>query len=169
MSPKKVAVGDLLYHPVHGLCRTNKVSQETRSGEKVLSYFLSPKITNRMKTRFIIAASQIEASGFHTLLSVKEANKVLKYLKTGTRAVIPENTPWHLAKIIWSCAYEKFCPKNQRKLQTLERAAKGLVGEFALVFNITAKKAAQKIRKSLAAGPNIGSSVLAALSRAEGH
>jgi len=163
---KKIAVGDLLYHAVHGLCRTNRVSQETSSGKKVLSYSLTPKVTSKMKTRFIIEASQIEASGFHTLISAKEANKVLEYLKVGDSTAIQENPARHLAQIIWSCACEKFCPKDQRKRQMLERAAKGLVGELALVFDIPAKKAAERIRKSLGSVASINSSVLAALARA---
>ena len=171
--------GDLLYHAVHGLCRVDEIIQENQSGREVSCYSLVPKAASQMKTRFIIATADVETSGFHALVSRKEANKILDYLKAGDKkTTLPTITPktassfawqnqtWGLARAILSFSHEKFEAQDQRKRQLLERSAKGLVGELALVFKITLKETAARVQKSLGNTSKINPSVLVALAHA---
>lgn len=179
MIQEEIAQGDLLYHAVHGLCRVDGVNKENQSGREVLRYSLVPKVANRMKERFIIAGADMKASGFHTLISLKGANEILEYLEAGEITAIPsgteakaassspaENQAWDLAKAILSFSRENLEVKDQRKRQMLERSAKGLVRELALVFKTDLKETAARVRKSLGAAPKINPSVLAALAHA---
>ena len=166
MTPPKIVEGNLLYHAVHGLCWVNGVMTQDQSGQKVPCYSLIPKVMNQMKTRFIIGVADIEGSGFHVIISPKEANKLLRYLKIGNGTVVPKNQTWDLAQTILSCAYDKSKVKDQRKRQIVERSVKGLVGELAFVFNMTLKETAEKIQKQLGAISRINPLVLAALAHA---
>ena len=182
MTRERIVQGDLLYHPVHGTCRVNQIRQQKQSGKQTLSYSLVPNMANHMKIRFVIAAVDMEISGFHALVSRKEANQILGYLKTGDKtAVLPamngpkaalsfaeQNQTWGLARTILSFSREKFEAKDQRKRQLLKRSAEGLVGELSFVFRITLKETAEKIRKSLSHTPHINPLVLLALTQAGG-
>lgn len=180
MTQEKIVEGDLLYHAVHGTCRVNEIRKQKQSGKQVLYYSLVPKIANHMKIRFVIAAVDMEASGFHVLISLKEANKILNYLKAGDKVTTPlattpkassfaeQNQTWGLARAILSFSHEKFEAKDQRKRQLLERSAKGLVGELAFVFRSTLKETATKVQKSLGSTSKINPSVLLALAGAGG-
>ena len=156
-----IAEGDFLYHAVHGVCRVVEIDKQKQSGKHSLSYSLVPKVARQMKARFIIEAAGMEASGFHTLVSLKEANKILDYLKAGDKTTAPsapnpkirpsfvgEDHAWGFARAILSFSREKFEAKDQRKRQLLERSARGLVGELALVFMISLKEAAARIHRS---------------------
>lgn len=179
MIQEEIVEGDLLYHAVHGVCRVNEISKQKQSGKQSLYYSLVPKTTNQMKARFIIAAAGMETSGFHVLVSLKEANKILNYLKAGDKSTTPsvalsktvssfagKNQAWGLAHAILSFSYDKFEAKDQRKRQILERSAKGLVGELAFVFKITLKETAVRVQKSLGDTSKINPSVLVALAHA---
>ena len=173
-----IAQGDLFYHSVHGLCRVDEISKQKQSGKQTIYYALVPKVASQMKTRFVIAAGDMEISGFHTLISPREANKILDYLKVGDKKTAPpvmtfktpssaeQNKAWSLARAILSFSHEKFEGQDQRKRQMLERSAKGLVGELAFVFKITLKETASRIQKSLGNASKINPSVLMALSEA---
>ncbi len=168
---QKIGQGDLLYHAVHGLCRVDEIMNENQSGKEVLRYSLVPKVANnKMKVRFVLAGADLETSGFHGLISLKEANKILEYLEAGDIAAEssprPKDQAWELAKVILSFSRENWEVKDQRKRQMLERSAKGLVGELAFVFKTTLKEAAVKVRKSLGDGSKINLSVLTALAHA---
>ena len=52
MLPEKIVEGDLLYHPVHGLCRVKEIIKQNRSNS--LYYSVVPKLTTQMKVRFVI-------------------------------------------------------------------------------------------------------------------
>lgn len=168
MKKEKIVNGDLLFHPVHGLCRVERVTQPGPS------YSLVPKIATKMKSRFVISAADMEVSGFHNLVSPKEANKILHYLKAGNgkdrpgsdTTTSPQVHAWDLAHGLLTFAHDKFEAKDQRKRQALERSAKGLVGELACVFKLTLKKTADRIQKNLGRGPRINPSVLSALTLA---
>lgn len=151
MVQKKIVVGDLLYHAVHGLCRIASIITQSQSGKKALCYSLVPKTSNKSKMRFIINIDDVEASGFHTLVSLKEAKQILKYLRAGDRnvAFTGKNETWDLAQIILSSSHDKIEAKDQRRRQALERSVKGLLGELAFVFNITLKETAARIEKNL--------------------
>ena len=166
MTPKKIVEGNLLYHAAHGLCWVNGVITEDQSGKKVPCYSLIPKVMNQMKTRFIIGVADIEGSGFHAIISPKEANRLLRYLKIGNSKAIQQNQTWLLAQNILSCAYDKSKVKDQRKRQIVERSVKGLVGELAFVFKMTLKETAEKIQKQLGTISRINPLVLAALENA---
>lgn len=179
MIQEKIVRDTLLYHSAHGLCRVDELIREMRSGKEVLSYALVPKLATKMKVRFVVSDLDMEMSGFHPLVSVKEANEILEYLKAGEietalPAKIPqsddhsaqENHPWNLAKGILSLSSQNFEIKDQRKRQILRRFAKGLVGEFAFVFKMTLKETSLKIRKSLGGISKINPLVLDALEQA---
>lgn len=179
MPQPKIVQGDLLYHAVHGLCKVDKVTKEKQNGKDVFMYALVPKVANRMKMRFTIAAPDLEVSGFHTVVSLKEANKILDYLKAGDTAAVPAKSvprpvaafaqpveTWDLAQTILSFAREKFEAKDQRKRQMLERSAKGLIGELAFVFKSSLKETAEKVQNSLGKPSKVNPSVLMALTNA---
>lgn len=171
MKKEKIANGDLLYHPIHGLCRVERV---TRSVPQGMSYSLVPKVATKMKARFVISAEDLAVSGFHKLVSPKEAHKILSYLKSGASKKHPEtgtsphlqDQAWGLARALQTFAYDKFEAKDQRKRQALERSAKGLVGELSYVFKLTLKKTAARILKNLGPTSRINPSVLSALALA---
>ena len=167
MIQEKIVQGDLLYHAFHGLCRVDEITSPSQSDRKILSYSLVPKVANKMKVRFIIASTDMKASGFHMLIPLKEANGILEYLEAGDiTAIVSENQAWDLAKVILSFSRENSEVKDQRKRQMLERSAKGLIRELAFVFGISLKETAARVRKSLGGEPKINPSVLVALVRA---
>lgn len=160
----------MLYHAVHGLCRVDEVTQENQLGKETLCYSLVPKIAQRMKTRFVIAETGMEESGFHALVSLKKANEILEYLgsesATASPSVSQQNQAWGLARTILSLAQEKFEARDQKKRQILERSAKGLVGELACVFKMTLKETSARVQRSLRNLSRINPSVLTALAQA---
>ncbi len=179
MIQEKIVRDDLLYHSAHGLCRVNELIKENRSGKEVLCYSLVPKTATKMKVRFVIADYDMEASGFHPLVSLKEANKIMKYLRAGDVTATglnnepepvshfaQENHPWVLARGILAFSHQGPEVKDQRKRQALERSAKGLVGELAFVFKITLKETAIRIRKCLNGTSRVNPLVLDALEQA---
>lgn len=155
------------------------MDETIRQGKEVLSYALVPKVSNKMKIRFVITGAGMGTSGFHTLVSVKEANEILEYLKAGDSAAIPADVApqaassvaqsrqtWEQAQVILSFSDDKSEAKDQRKRQLLERSVKGLVGELASVFKITLKEAIAKVQKSLGNASKVNPLVLMALANA---
>ena len=176
MKQRKISQGELLFHVVHGLCRVDRVNREKRAGKEVFVYELVPKVPNRMRMRFVIAAEDLEVSGFHSLVSAKDMEKILNYLKAGDLEAVPEGVglrdeasfvqesqPWGLAQAILSLSRDNQKLKDQRKLQMLERSAKGLVGEMSCVLSVPLKKSAEMIKKSLGNPSKVNPQVLAAL------
>lgn len=163
--------GDLLYHPIHGLCRVERIIPPGPYDQGGPSYSLVPKVATKMKARFVIADADLKISGFHGLVSPKEAKKILHYLKAGngksrSGTIFSKDTQdqaWGLARALQTFAYEKFEAKDQRKRQALERSAKGLVGELSCVFKIPLKKTADRILKNLKHTSRINPSVLSAV------
>jgi len=167
MSQKELATGDLLFHAVHGPCRVDNIVNESYSGREVRCYSLVPKMANRMKVRFVVSVVDIQASGFHAPVSLKEAREILEYLKAGVLAAVPDKEQaWALARAILSSQHDKPELRDARKRQMLERSAKGLVGELAFVFKVTLKDAADSVQKSLGNVSEISPMVLSALAQA---
>ncbi len=173
---REILEGSLLYHPVYGLCRVERLIRQERGDKQVLSYLLVPRKDNSMKTRITVAAAGIEESGFHKPVSLKEANEILAYLTTGDATDAPPpavpktgysgasyDRTWDLARAVFS--YENTEAKNRIKRPVLERSIKGLVGEFAFVFDITLKKSAEKVQRSLGKKLKTDSLVLDLLSQ----
>ncbi|MBI2167646.1 MAG: hypothetical protein HYU34_05350 [Candidatus Omnitrophica bacterium] len=170
--------GDLLYHAFHGLFRVDEVIQQRQPGGPVRCYSLVPQKADKSKTRFTVAVTGIGDSGFRALVSLREAKEILQYLGKRVVAAIPsravskagssilQDNAWNLAQTLLSFSFEKPEAKDPRSRQKLERSVKGLVGELALVFNMTLKEAAAKVRKSLGAASRVNPSVLAALAHA---
>ena len=160
MIKKQIPQGSLLYHAVHGLCRVNRLIKQDHSGEEVLCYSLEPKNANKMRVRFLIPVSDMDASGFHKLVSEKEANEILDYLKDGddsdtndepeaASSLAEGHRAWGLARKVRLFSTQSLELRDQRKRQMLERSMKGLVGELAIVFDISCREAAEKVGKSL--------------------
>ena len=167
MRHKKIVAGDLLYHAVHGLCRLDRMIKQNQSGTKTLCYALVPKTTNKMKIRFVIAATDIEVSGFHGLISAKEANQILDYLNAGDGSTaVQTNQTWVLAQNILNFSSDKFGTRDQRKRKILEHSVKGLVGELACVLKMTLKETVARVQKNLGGISKINLTVLAALTHA---
>ena len=167
MSQKEMVTGDLLYHTVHGLCRVDEIAKENHSGRDVLCYSLVPNTANRMKVRFVVSVVDIQASGFHAPVSLKEAREILGYLRAGVlAAATAEDQAWVFAKAILSSSRDNLEFKDARKRQMLERSAKGLVGELAFVLKTTLKEMAASVQKSLGNTSQISPMVLTALAHA---
>ena len=174
MKKGKITSGSLLYHPVHGLCRVERVTPPDQYSQGGPSYSLVPRVVAKMKSRFVISEADLEVSGFHGLVSPREANKILLFMKKGPgkkrpvaeAAPSPRDQAWGLAQAILSFAHEKFEAKDQRKRQALEHSAKGLVGELSCVYKFSLKKTADRIIKSLGRASQINPSVLTALALA---
>ena len=178
MTQEEIIQGSLLYHSVHGLCRVDQLIKQNQSGKQVLSYSLSPKAVNKMKIRFVIPSADLEISGFHPLVSLKEAHGILDYLKSGDLTAIPSNVEkeadaaaawaqtWVLAKEILSFAKDRSDVKDQRKRQMIERSVKGLVGELSIALKLSLKEAAAKVRSSLGSPSKVNPWVLVAITNA---
>lgn len=168
MARKTIAEGDLLFHAVHGVCRVDEIGREGPAGREVLSYSLVPNDTNKMKVRYVVPEAEMKISGFHAPVSPREAHEILEYLKAGdlTADCDEEDQAWALAKTILTSSQEGPGIKDARKRQMLERSAKGLVGELALVLKMTSKEAVASIKKSLKAPPHVSSTLFAALTHA---
>lgn len=172
---RSLTVGDLLYHSVHGVCRINEVVKESKD----VSYALVPKLPNKMKLRFVIAAKDLEVSGFHAPVSSKEAEKILNFLKTSKKKVsaangqqktersfAEDNTTWALAETILACSKDENQAKDQKKRQTLQRAATGLVKELAFALELSLKEASEAVHKCLKRSSKLNPLVAAALESA---
>lgn len=166
MSSQKVIPGDLFFHAVHGLCRLDRKVEQERMGKKVLCYSMVPRKVNKMKVRFVVAATDMDIAGFHKLITVREANEILKHLKDGDEKALQKNQTWVLAQNILTFSADKLRTRDQRKRQKLELSVRGLVGEFAFVFKTSLKEAADKIQKSLGQVSKTDPLVLAALENA---
>ena len=166
MLSKRIAEGDLLYHTVHGLCRMDRVIHENRLGEEILCYALVPKIKYRMKLRFVIPLNEVKESGFHALVSTKEAHGILDYLKAGDSTTVQTNQTWILAQNLLCFSSEKIGARDQKKRQILEHSARGLVGELAYVLKMTLEETVDLVRRSLGKISCINPPVLAALAQA---
>ena len=167
MITKEIVQGDLLYHVVHGLCRVDGIGKENQSGREVLCYSLVPKMASKMKVRFAVSVVDLQASGFHAPVSLKEAHEILGYLRAGVlTAATADDQAWVLAKAILSSSRDNLEFKDARKRQMLERSAKGLVGELAFVLKVTLKEMAASVQKSLGNASQISPTVLDALANA---
>jgi len=120
----------------------------------------------RMKARFVVAASDLEVSGFHKVISSRGANKILNYLKAGDGRAEQLDQTWVLARNILSFIKGKPNPRDQRQRQLLEHSVKGLVGELACALQLGLKETATLIKKNLARTSKRNAPVIAALDRA---
>jgi hypothetical protein len=179
MIQEKIVRHDLLYHSAHGLCRVNELIKENHSGKEVLRYSLVPRLATKMKVRFVIQESDMEASGFHPLVPLKEANKILGYLKAGDATAGPfgggaqdtgrsmkKGRAWCLAQEILASSHQHWDPKDKKARQLVEHSVKGLVGELACVFKLTLQETAARIRQCLGGAAKINPWVLDALEQA---
>jgi RNA polymerase-interacting CarD/CdnL/TRCF family regulator len=167
MSKKELSQGALLFHAVHGVCRIEDIVHENHTGKEVRSYSLVPKTATRMKVRFVVSVDDVQASGFHSPVSLEEAREILAYLKAGVRTEVPnQEQAWTLASAMLSYLHEKWEVRDARKRQSLQRSAQGLVGELAYALKMTLKEAADSVQKSLGNSSQINPMVLAALAQA---
>lgn len=160
--------GDLLFHSIHGLCRVKEIIPEKQMDRKALYYALVPEAApiNRMSERFLIPIENLEASGFHPLVTPHQANDVLDYLKGQSRIEGKGCVIWELANEILTFCQEEPPQKNAKTRQSLERSVRGLIGELAIVFEISLVEAAAKVRKNLERSFTLSSALLVALSHA---
>lgn len=171
MKKKKINQGDLLYHAVHGLCRVADVEEGDTAGETY--YALVPKLRKTLSVRYVMSSADIENSGFHKLISVKEANKILEYFKAGVPEAnakdrVPgtfavETQTWALAKEILLGCHEEWQSKDQRRRQKMERSARGLVEELAFVLGESKEEVAAKVKKNLGSSSKLHAAIAVAL------
>lgn len=167
MAQKQITQGDLLFHTVHGVCRVDEIAREGPASREVLNYSLVPNKVNKMKVRFVVPAAEMKPSGFHVLVSPKEAQEILECLKDGDfTAGSEEDQAWMLAKAVFASSHDELGMKDSRKRQMLERSTRGLVGELAFVLKMTLREAAVSIKKSLGDPSRINPVLLAALTSA---
>ncbi|MDP3920680.1 MAG: hypothetical protein Q8R76_07750 [Candidatus Omnitrophota bacterium] len=165
MAREEIAKDDLLFHSVHGLCRVAQVTQKVPADET--NYLLLPVSTNRAKVRFLIPESSLEESGFGLLISVRAANAILDYFKTGKEEKSGCSQAWKQAELIWSESRSKEPVKDSRRRQRVDRAVKGLAGELAYVLKLTLEEIGGKIQKNLGRISDINPLVLTALTNIE--
>lgn len=157
----QLMIGDSLYHAVHGLCRVAEVLKKKDSGKETISYALVPKIFNPWNLRYVLAKEHMEGSGFHALISLAEAKAILGYFRKGVfdipvipseerqRSFAEVHDTWALAKSILAAARQELVAKDQKRRQILERSARGLVLELAIVLQLPVKEAISQICQSL--------------------
>lgn len=137
--------------------------KKKEAGKDVISYALVPTVFNPGKLRFIFATHNMEVSGFHVPMSVKEANAIMGYFRKGILQNAEDNPSWVMAKSIFCCAHDDVQAKEQKRRQTLERAVRGLIPELAFVLKISVTEAVSQVRKCLECAGQIGPLVLSAL------
>ncbi len=152
---------DLLFHPTHGLCRVATVTRSSGSSET--TYCLLPAVTSHANIRFIIPSSSFENSGFNKLITLKDAQGILKFLKNGNKKNSGTCQAWELAAFIYSQAFCKDPLKDARSRQKLTQAVQGLVREMALVLSLSPFEIAQKIRGNFGPSSAINPLLLLAL------
>lgn len=155
MIPKKISGNDFLFHPAHGLCRVDRAKEQDLSGQKVMCYSLVPKVMGKMKVRFLVAVSDVESSGFHRVISAKEAGRLLDFLKGGDDRVVQTIPAWALARNILFFSRGKVKTRDQRQRKAFELSVKGLVGELACVFKTSLEETAERVRRSLESNSKI--------------
>ena len=168
----EITRGDLLYHAVHGVCRVQEIVKQVRSDEEVSYCAMVPHRTQTSQVRFLVALEEIDLSGFHELISLEEAEKIVEYFKAGHTSPVEapvsfaqDTRTWALAKTLMLCSRDEVVAKDQKRRQFLSRSAKGLIGELAFVFNVPLKKAALMVQSHLARTARINPTVLAALAQ----
>ncbi len=160
-----ILVDDLLFHSSHGLCRVSEITPASGAGET--SYVLLPLLRNQSKSRFIIPAAMLADSGFNKLMSVREANSIMEYFKTGRKKDSDLSPTWAMAAMIHLESSSQETARDVRKRQKMAQCVKGLAGELAYVLQTTVKEICDAIRKNLELILTINPIVLVALSNAE--
>ena len=161
-----IAKNDLLFHPVHGLCRVSTMTRP-EPPEEIPSYTLLPVSNNKAKVRFVVPGSALEESGFSKVISTADGNAILRYFKTGKKRKSEDSQAWKLAELIETEARSKDSIKDGRKRQQMDRAVKGLAGELAFVLELTVQEVVEKIQKNLEHASDVNPLVLTALANVE--
>ena len=94
---QEIVSGSLLYHEVHGLCRVDQLVKQTQAGKEVLCYSLLPKVANKMKVRFVISSTDIETSGFHSLIASGTTPKLLTNERDAIHGMLRE-CQWNVSE-----------------------------------------------------------------------
>ena len=163
---KKFVPGVLLFHSIHGLCRIKEIIQQKQMDKAALYYALIPQMGTRTSERFLIPVEHVETSGFHSPASLQQANAALDFLK-GYGKLLTQTIPlWVMAKEILVFCQETPQATDQRTRQALQRSVRGLIGELAIVLEISLQEAATKVRKNLQCSFKLNPLLLAALSNA---
>lgn len=161
MIKSAVKKNDLLFHPVHGLCRVTTITSATQAEE--LHYTLLPVVKNKGAIRFVVSQSALENSGFNKFISPKVGHAILDFFKTSKKTGPQNSQAWELALLIDSESSNKESVKDARKRHRLFRAVKGLARELAFVLNKPTKEIAETIQKNLGHNSEINPMVLTAL------
>jgi len=164
MTKEAIKKEDVLFHPVHGLCRVSDVKQSF--DKERVSYTLLPVNENTRNIRFVFEEDALMASKFNKLISTDEADVMLDYLKGGKRTVGSESHAWEMVELILEEATTQEPVKDQRRRQRLNQAVAGFAHELALVLQITLKEACNKIQSQLRPEPETSVLVLNAITKA---
>jgi len=169
----------ILFHPIHGALRVEKIFANPRSDAGNLCYHLKPAGHNYAGTSFFIPADRICEEGLHRPLTAVEAQKILKRLKKSKRnkvmsqerreielvALRHQNTPAAFADILSMLARTGKGKYAWGKRIILQYSAAALVHEIAFALKISAAEASLLIRKALAHSIRVNRWVLKALGR----
>ena len=152
---KKILKDELLFHSVHGLCRVAGITRD--------SYSLRPVVQSRSNARFTVPGDLLESSGFNRMVSVKEADEILEYFKTGEKRKSAEGTAWTMAVALRAEARSKEVSKDKRKSQQLAQLVRSLANELAIVQQSNLQDTLLKMREKFEPVSKINPLVLATL------
>lgn len=162
---KLISEKELLFHPVHGLCRVLEVHHKANPEES--SCFLSPIPQSRSRSRFTVPLKLLESSGFNRMVSAKEALHILNYFKTGEKKKSAKGHAWTLAEALRNEACSKEVSKDKRKIQQINQMAKSMVCELAIVLQLTTSETLLKVQENLEPLSKVNPLVLTALANAD--
>lgn len=157
----------LLFHPTHGLCRVSAVLQGPAPDE--IRYELLPMLQHQAKIRYIVPQKMLTESGFHPLMTVRQAKSILEFFKTGKKKKSNQSgEAWAMAVVIHTESFNRENMKDSRMRQKLSLSVKALSAELAFILHLSVKEVCDAIRQNLrqqSAAINRG--VLTALINAE--
>lgn len=154
--------GQLLYHPVHGLCAVKAIVNRPELSEGAC-YWIEPRGSRGDQVRFFIAVEHIHEAGFHVPVSRKDAEEILAYFRSGgesatisreeygakLQGLLRQNTAWAFAKVLSILSHSPVRERSHEERKMLQRSVDGLVKEFAFVLEMSLAEASSLIRNNI--------------------
>lgn len=153
--------GQLLFHPLHGLCVVKALVNQPELSEG-LCYWIEPRRPRGVSVRFFITVPHIHEAGFHIPISRKDAEEILTYFRNGgesevireeneakIHAFVRQNTAWAFAKALSILSHSPVRERSREERKLLQRSIDGLVKEFAFVLEMSLAEASSLIKNNL--------------------